>query len=148
MSFCLYQLALNKNIQEHVRKEVFQVKKKNNGILNYEFLGELHYLEMVIHETLRMYPPFEILRNTTKSYQIPDEDFVIEKNTKIVISAYCIHMDPKYYPDPMKFDPERFSSEEKSKRPNNTFLPFGVGPRICLGNRFAIMVLKVAISQI
>ncbi|XP_050528975.1 cytochrome P450 6k1-like [Daktulosphaira vitifoliae] len=148
MEFCLYQLALNKNIQDHVRKEVFQAKAKHNGTLNYEFLGELHYLEMVICETLRMYTPLDIMREVEKPYQIPDEDFVIEKNTKIMISPYCIHMDPKYYPNPMKFDPERFSPEEKAKRPNSTFLPFGDGPRNCLGEIFSKIEIKLAISLI
>lgn len=61
------------------------------------------------------------------------ESFTIEKGQKIVIPMSSIHHDPKYYPDPNVFDPERFTKEEKSKRPNCTFIPFGEGPRHCIG---------------
>jgi len=70
----------------------------------------------------------------TKTYTLPDESFVIEKGQKLFISMFNIHRDPKYYPDPLRFDPERFSMEQKSQRPNGTYIPFGEGPRQCLGN--------------
>jgi cytochrome P450 family 6 len=77
-----------------------------------------------------------LFREATEDYKVPDMSLVIRKGEKIVIPTYSIHHDPKYYPDPFKFDPERFSEEEKSKRPNGTYLPFGNGPRLCLGNSF------------
>lgn len=90
---------------------------------------------MYILETMRKYPPVHMLnRICTKSYKVPDSDLVIEKGTKVVISTLAIHHDPEYYPDPEKFDPERFTEEEKAKRHPFTYLPFGEGPRICMGN--------------
>jgi cytochrome P450 len=58
---------------------------------------------------------------------------VVEKGTQILIPVMALQNDPKYYPDPEKFDPERFNEEEKKKRPPCTYLPFGEGPRICIG---------------
>jgi len=74
-----------------------------------------------------------IFREATKDYQIPGESFVIKKGQKLIIPSNSIHHDPKYYPNPDIFDPERFSPEEIAKRPNGTDLSFGDGPRICIG---------------
>lgn len=68
-----------------------------------------------------------------KDYKVPDSDLVIEKGTTVMISTMGLHMDEKYYPDPEKFDPDRFTEEEKATRPNYTYLPFGDGPRLCIG---------------
>jgi len=74
-----------------------------------------------------------ILRRATKNYKVPGQSLVIEKGQKIIIPSYSIHNDPKYYPNPDTFDPERFSTEEKAKRLNGTYIPFGDGPRLCIG---------------
>lgn len=74
-----------------------------------------------------------LLREATKMYHVPDKQIVIEKGQKIIIPIYSIHNDPEYYPNPHIFDPERFSTEQKLKRMNGTFIPFGDGPRMCVG---------------
>jgi len=74
-----------------------------------------------------------LFRRATKNYQVPGESLVIEKGQMIILPAYSIHNDPKYYPNPGTFDPERFSTEEKAKRRNGTYIPFGDGPRLCIG---------------
>lgn len=73
------------------------------------------------------------MRKATKDYDVPGESLTIKKGQNIIIPMYSIHNDPEYYPDPATFDPERFTAEEKSKRPNGTFFPFGEGPRLCIG---------------
>jgi cytochrome P450 family 6 len=85
-------------------------------------------------ETLRKYPPIPVInRKCTKTCKIPDTDIVLEKGIPTVIPVLALHHDPKYYPEPERFDPERFSEEEKSKRHHYVYLPFGEGPRICIG---------------
>jgi cytochrome P450 family 6 len=87
-----------------------------------------------VAETLRKYPPVPILsRECSKPYEIPGIDAVLETGTKVIIPLIAIHHDPKYYPEPDRFDPERFSEEEKRKRHHYVYLPFGEGPRICIG---------------
>ncbi|CAH1732596.1 unnamed protein product [Aphis gossypii] len=149
MSFCLYELALKKPIQDKVREEMNATKNRHSGEIDDEFLKELHYLEMVIAETLRKYPPLiTLFREATQDYQVPDDILVIEKGTKVLIPAYAIHHDYRYYPDPETFDPNRFSPEEKAKRPKGTYMPFGDGPRICIGKRFAEMEMKLALTEL
>jgi cytochrome P450 len=85
-------------------------------------------------ETLRKHPPAPILnRECTKNYKIPGTDIFLEKGISTIIPTLGLHHDPKYYPDPERFDPERFSEEEKAKRHHYVYLPFGEGPRICIG---------------
>jgi cytochrome P450 family 6 len=72
-------------------------------------------------------------RKCVKDYQLPGTDLVIPKDSMVIFPIGGIHMDEKYYPDPEKFDPERFSQENKAKRDTFTYLPFGNGPRNCIG---------------
>ena len=85
-------------------------------------------------ETLRKYPPLTFLsRLCNKDYTIPETNLVVEKGIQVVIPVLGLHRDPKYFPDPEKFEPERFSDEAKRHRPNYVYLPFGEGQRICIG---------------
>lgn len=72
-------------------------------------------------------------RKCSKTYQVPDSDLVIDKGMNIIIPVYALHHDPQYYPEPERFDPERFSEESLKSRPDGTYLPFGDGPRMCIG---------------
>jgi len=149
MSFCLYELSLNRDIQQKVRDEIMEVRKNNNGKITVDSLKDLNYMEMVLSETLRMYPPVPALfRICTKEYTIPDTKTTIDIGTKIMIPAWSIHHDEKYWKNPNKFDPERFSQENKANIINGTYLPFGEGPRFCIGMRFAQMELKLALAEI
>lgn len=84
-------------------------------------------------ETLRKYPSLPILtRRCTKTFSMPAGNR-IEKGDRIMIPVWSLHHDPDYFPDPDKFDPERFSSENKPTIKPFTYLPFGEGPRMCIG---------------
>lgn len=100
-------------------------------------------------ETLRKYPAgVRSERKCNKEYQIPNDKNVIKKDTHVLIPVYAIHYDPEIYPEPEKFDPERFSPENKAKRHPYLYLPFGVGPRSCIANRFAIIEGKAAVAHL
>lgn len=87
-------------------------------------------------ETLRKYPPISSLnRECTRDYRIPGTKVTIEKGTLVVTSVLGFHRDPDFYADPEEFRPERFSDEEKAQRNRFTYLPFGEGPRICIGTK-------------
>lgn len=72
-------------------------------------------------------------RIVTKNYAIPNTNIILEKGSTILIPVLALHKDPEFYPDPECFDPERFTEEIKFARPDYTYLPFGEGPRICIG---------------
>ncbi|CAH1372926.1 unnamed protein product [Tenebrio molitor] len=149
MAYCLFELASNPEIQERVRQEVNTVFTRYEGEFNYNGIMEMHYMERVINETLRKYPPHPGLnRICTKDYLVPGTDIVIEKGTKVMVPILGVQRDPEYYPDPEKFDPDRFTEVNKNKRHPFTFLPFGEGPRICIGVRFGMMQTKVGLSAL
>ncbi|KAJ8977036.1 hypothetical protein NQ317_017710 [Molorchus minor] len=102
-----------------------------------------------VAETLRLYPVFPILpRVCVKDYAVPGTDFTIEKDTFVMVSNMGIQRDPEYYPNPDKFDPERFFRENKSLRPFIAHIPFGEGPRICLGKRFGLLQTKLGLLTV
>ncbi|XP_015182412.1 PREDICTED: probable cytochrome P450 6a14 [Polistes dominula] len=145
ISFCLYELALNQEIQHKARKEIDTIIEKHNGI-TYDAINEMSYLQMVILETLRKYPTLPVMsRVCNKDIQLANYNVVVPKGTKILIPTLGIQRNPEYYPEPDKFIPERFSEEEIRSRHKYIYLPFGEGPRICPGLRYGIVALKVAL---
>lgn len=81
-----------------------------------------------------MYPPLErFQRMCKKKYTVPGTDLTIEEGVRLMVPVFAIHRDPKNYPDPEQFDPERFSKENKQNRDPLTYIPFGAGPRMCIG---------------
>lgn len=101
----------------------------------------LPYLDMVVSETLRMYPTLPFLdRVTMQTYKMPNSDLILEKGTPIYISMLGMHFDPEYFPDPHKFDPERFNEENKRNRPSCVYFPFGDGPRACIGKGIDLII--------
>lgn len=88
----------------------------------------------VFPESLRKYPIFDnLLRVSRDTYQVPNSKIVLEKGTRVIVPVIGIHRDTDIYPEPMKFDPDRFSKENVAARHPYSFLPFGEGPRNCLG---------------
>ncbi|XP_055680723.1 probable cytochrome P450 6d5 [Lutzomyia longipalpis] len=151
MSFCFYELAKNLNVQEKVQREIDEVTKKYDGKITYDSLMEMKYLESCIDEALRMYTPVPVLnRECAKDYKIPGSDIIIEKGTRIFIPAQAIQMDPKYYPEPEEFRPERFSSDNSNggNQKGVTYMPFGDGPRACIGLRMGKLQAKIGIVLI
>ena len=89
---------------------------------------------MVVSETLRKYPPLGFLdRVALHDYKIPNSDVTIDKDTPVIIPMIAFHYDPKYFPNPEKYDPLRFSEEVKKTRPSYVYMPFGEGPHIWIG---------------
>ncbi|GJQ81669.1 Cyp6a9 [Trypoxylus dichotomus] len=149
MTFCLHELAFNQDVQDKLREEIREAHIKNDGKLTYDAVMEMRYLDQVINETLRKYPPVGGLsRECSVDYKVPNTDVTIKAGTRVIISTLALHRDPQYYPEPEKFDPERFNEENKAKRPTYTFLPFGEGPRICIGLRFGLMQTKTGLSML
>nr|CAD7434664.1 unnamed protein product [Timema monikensis] len=146
IGFCLHELSVNPDIQHTLREEIDRVLKEFGGEITYEAVHKMEYLDKVLSETLRMYPAGGTLfRTCTKSYMIPGTKTLLEKGVQVVIPVYALHHDPKYYPDPEKFDPERFNEQIKACRPQSCYLPFGEGPKMCLGVRLALLEIKVAV---
>ncbi|XP_054723292.1 uncharacterized protein LOC129233267 [Uloborus diversus] len=149
LSFTSYMLALHEDIQKRLIDEIDEAVKAANGELTYEGVQNLKYLDNVISESMRLFPPaVRLERLADQDYRVEEAGFTISKDTIITIPTYAIHRDEAYFPDPEKFDPDRFNAEIKAKRDQYTFLPFGAGPRNCIGMRFALMEVKVCLAHI
>uniref|UniRef100_A0A1B6KVA4 Cytochrome P450 n=1 Tax=Graphocephala atropunctata TaxID=36148 RepID=A0A1B6KVA4_9HEMI len=149
MSFCLFELSRHQDIQESLFRELQEAVKRNSGNINYQMLMEVPFLEQVINETLRLYGSVPTLtRCCTQPYQIPDSNVTLEKGHRVIIPTYAYHHDPQYYPDPYKFKPERFAPENSKERHPYVFLPFGEGPRNCIGMRFGLMQTKLGLATV
>ena len=139
ISYCLYELAKNQEIQRRAYHEIRKVTK-DDGI-NYDTINEMKYLDLCLAETLRKYPPLPVLnRRCTKDYIIPNTKQTILKGTSLLLPFYSIHRDEDYFKDPLEFQPERFlNNSNGSKIPGHFYYPFGDGPRMCIG-KFSLIV--------
>nr|QTM97431.1 Cytochrome P450 [Sitophilus oryzae] len=153
MCFASYELAINEYIQNKLREEIRSVDRKNDGKMTYDALLRMKYLDMVVSEVLRKWPVAVALdRVCTKPYVIkpknPGEPTIhLAKGAAVWIPVHGIHMDPEKYPDPEKFEPERFNDENKDRINPYVYLPFGTGPRNCIGSRFALLELKALLYK-
>ncbi|KAH9498365.1 Cytochrome P450 3A7 [Bulinus truncatus] len=145
MSFTLFLLAVHPECYQRAQREVDE--KISKDFPNYENVQNLHYLEMCINEAIRMVPPgIFIDRQCVESIDLDGAH--IPKGMVVLIPVYAIHNDPNLWPEPEKFDPERFLPENKQTRHPYSFLPFGQGPRNCIGMRLAMVELKIAIAAV
>lgn len=154
MCFVVHELAVNPDIQDRLREEVDRHLAEENGEISYESMSKMVYMDMVVSEALRKYPPAIFTdRLCNKKYELPPaqpgySSLTIEPDNVLMISTYGMHHDPKYFPNPSKFDPERFSDENKDSFHPYAYSPFGLGPRKCIGNRFALMETKLLIAHL
>lgn len=137
-NFISYELAVDPVIQERLYEEVRETQQRLNGApVTYEAIQKMQYLDAFICECLRKHPPMlQIDRVCNKETVIHDGKgniFTIPVGMKVNLNPFAMHYNPKYFPNPAKFDPERFLGENKNKIEPNTFLSFGVGPRACIG---------------
>ncbi|XP_013199513.1 cytochrome P450 9e2 [Amyelois transitella] len=155
MSFGLNELTLNPEVQEKLVQEIRENEIKNGGKFDYNSIQKMTYMDMVVSEILRLWPPAIALDrvclndyNLGKANDKAEYDYIIRKGEILAIPVWSFHRDPQYFSDPLKFDPERFSEENKHKINPLTYMPFGVGPRNCIGSRFALCEVKVMLYQL
>jgi len=145
LAWSWYLLAQHTQVEARLHQELAQVLGERPPTM--EDLPRLEYAEMVIKESMRLYPPIPIFARQAM------EDVVIGgyhalKGMIITISPHLIHRDPRWYTDPEAFMPDRFSKENEKKLPRQAYLPFGNGPRVCIGNSFASMEATLILATI
>lgn len=145
-----YELALNQEIQNRLISEIDATNRELDGNeITYDTLKEIKYLDMVVMETLRKHSPAVLIdRLCSKRFHLTDGDAInvqIEKGDHIWVPIYCFHHNPNYWKQPEIFDPERFNDENRKNINQAHYVPFGLGPRKCIGSRFALMEVKLII---
>uniref|UniRef100_A0A8D3BIJ5 unspecific monooxygenase n=1 Tax=Scophthalmus maximus TaxID=52904 RepID=A0A8D3BIJ5_SCOMX len=146
LMFLAYNMARNPEIMKRLQKEIDSTFP-NKGSVQYEALMQMEYLDAVVNESLRLYPPIARIDRVAKE-TIKIKDITILKDMVVLVPVYALHHDPELWPEPEEFKPERFSKENKQSITPYTYLPFGVGPRNCLGMRFALVILKLGLVEV
>lgn len=145
----LYNLALHPEIQQKVFDEVRALVGDDlSKTVTMQELNNMNYLELVIKETLRLFPsvPFFGRRVSEES---TFGDVTIPENTSVIIAPYFLGRDPKIFPNPLKFDPSRFDVETNNEKNNPyAYVPFSAGSRNCVGQKFAMLEMKSLTSKI
>ncbi|KAK1117081.1 hypothetical protein K0M31_017004 [Melipona bicolor] len=154
MCFAAYEIGINDQVQKRLQDEIDQVLEDCDDEVTYDAINGMKYLEAVILESLRMYPAAVATdRVCVKPFELPPrvpgaKPYVVQQNDSISIPIYGIQHDPQYYPEPKKFNPDRFYDDPKQMSNSLSFLSFGLGPRMCIGNRFALLETKVLLFYI
>ncbi|XP_014605375.1 PREDICTED: probable cytochrome P450 6a13 [Polistes canadensis] len=149
LSFICFELSIHYEVQEKVRKEIRDVLAKHGGELTYDSLKEMTYMDQVINESQRLNTLLDMMgKICTNNIQLKGNDGLtcqVEPGTKILIPIHCLQRDPKYWINPEGFDPDRWNNEKKADVNKYCFLPFGEGPRICVGLRMGLLQIKAAL---
>ncbi|XP_067213905.1 cytochrome P450 6k1-like [Linepithema humile] len=142
MSFTLMELANYPECQDLARQDINQAIAKHGW--SYEAFNDMKYLDQVIAEALRLHPPVSTIdRYTRQDYRISGTDIIIEKGTPVFISLYGLGEDPKFWYAPEVFNPDRFA---ENNRDTSAYLPFGLGPRMCVGMKVGQLHAKVVLA--
>ncbi|XP_027873199.1 cytochrome P450 3A56-like isoform X3 [Xiphophorus couchianus] len=146
LSFLAYNLATNPEVMRKLQEEIDSTFP-NKAPVQYQPLMEMDYLDSVINESLRLFPIAARLERVAKA-SVEINGLVIPKDMVILVPTWPLHRDPEIWPEPEKFKPERFSKKNKEDIDPYTYMPFGLGPRNCIGMRFALVVMKLAVVEI
>uniref|UniRef100_A0A8C6NQC7 unspecific monooxygenase n=1 Tax=Nothobranchius furzeri TaxID=105023 RepID=A0A8C6NQC7_NOTFU len=146
LTFLAHSLATNPEVMKKLQEEI-DATFPNKAPIEYQALMEMEYLDCVINESLRIYPIAPRLERVAKA-SVEINGLLIPKDMVVLVPTWPIHRDPELWPEPEKFKPERFSKANKEKIDPYTYMPFGAGPRNCIGMRFALVMMKLAIVEI
>lgn len=145
LTWACYFMTQEPQVMEKMYLEIDNVL--GGRLPTFNDISKLTYMEMIIQESLRMYPPAHLVLRTTHENDLID-GFQIQANMAITPQVYVIHHHPEIWNNPNKFDPDRFLPERLSERHNFAWSPFGAGQRICIGKDFAMIEAKIALVRI
>jgi cytochrome P450 len=136
LTWTWYLLSQNPAVESKLHEEIDKVLE--GRLPAFEDVAQMKYTEMVLAESMRLYPPaWATGRLALEDFEIGG--YVVPKKSLVLMSQYVMHRDPRYFAEPLRFDPERWSPEAREARPQFSYFPFGGGPRRCIGEGFAWM---------
>ncbi|KAM8708446.1 hypothetical protein ACLKA7_015423 [Drosophila subpalustris] len=148
LKFFMYNMTLHREYQQLCREEILQVCGKDSGeAITMEQLRELVYLEMCIKESMRLFPSGPITaRRATANCRI--NEFLIPKDIDVIISPLYMGRCKDFFPDPLVYKPHRWARDAEPKIEPSTFIPFMTGARSCLGQRYAMVMMKIVLVHL
>jgi cytochrome P450 len=145
LAWTLYLLGRHPEALARLQDDIDTVL--GDRVPGYQELKRLHYLEQVIKESLRLYPPIH-LGQRIAAIDLTFQDYHIPAGTRVIYSIYLTHRDQDYWPEPARFDPDRFSLEKNRRQTPHTYIPFGGGARNCIGAGFGLVEAKVVLARL
>lgn len=146
LTWTWYLLSQNPDVAARLHEEVDMALGDRNATL--ADLPNLKYTAMIIKESLRLYPPAWVLNARDAAADVLIDGYVIPEGSSVFVSPYAVQRSPHYFDDPLMFNPERFSPENEKLIPRYAYFPFGGGPRVCIGNSFAMMEAQLILATI
>lgn len=147
LSMATYCMAAYPECQGRLLAEIDDGIGQKQDSISYDKILNMEYLDMFLQETLRMYPPAGRF-NRQPNVDVEIKGLKLLKGEDITFSTHAVHRNPLYWPDPDKFDPERFSPQNKDNIVPYSFIPFGAGPRNCVGMKLALVEVKMTIVRL
>ncbi|RVE48932.1 hypothetical protein evm_006394 [Chilo suppressalis] len=148
-SFVISLLGVHQDIQDKVYDELYEIFGDSDRPVTFADTLNMKYLERVILESLRLYPPVPIIARKLKhNVKIVTNNYVLPAGTTVVIGTFKVHRNSLYYKDPEKFNPDNFLPENTQNRHYYSFIPFSAGPRSCVGRKYAMLKLKILLATI
>ena len=146
LTWTIYLLTQHPEIQKKLQEELDGALEERDA--QFSDLENLSYTEMVIKESMRLLPPAWTLNARQANQDTQIGQYLFPKDKVVFISPYANHRNPKYFEQPDRFDPERFSTEREKTIPKHAYMPFGTGPRVCIGQSFAMMEAKLILATL
>ena len=144
LAWLFHEIGQHPEVERRVHEELDQVLSGRR--VTADDVPKLTYIQQVINETLRMYPVWILMRRTLRPVRLGGVG--MPEGTEVTISPHALHHDPRWFPDPHRFDPDRWAPDRVQDVPRGAFIPFGAGNRMCVGNAFALTEMAVTVATI
>lgn len=144
LAFTLYLISQHPEVEARLFEEIDILSQRAIATSDLE---QMPYLEMVLKESMRLLPVATVVSRQAIENVVLN-GYTLTKNSVVLIAPWTLHRSPEYFPNPLDFDPERFHRERQDKIPKFAYLPFSAGPRICIGNAFAMMQMRINLATI
>lgn len=145
LTWTFYLISQHPEVYKKLKLEVDEIV--GDGEITFDHFQKLKYTKACLNESMRLYPPIWMIgRRATEDNMVGE--YLIKKNTDILISPYIVHHHPNYWKNPEKFDPERWETDEVKQMDKFTYFPFAAGPRMCIGNNFALFEADIIITKV
>ncbi|MBW4547899.1 MAG: cytochrome P450 [Symplocastrum torsivum CPER-KK1] len=146
LAFTLYLISQHPDVEARLLEEIDRVVGQR--AITIPDLEQMPYLEMVLKESMRLLPVTTLLSRQAVESVVLKGGYTLPKNSVVLFAPWTLHRCSEYFPNPLSFDPERFHPDCKDKIPKFAYLPFSAGPRICIGNAFAMMQMRINLATI
>ncbi|CAH0393419.1 unnamed protein product [Bemisia tabaci] len=147
-SFAILMLALHQDVQRKVTTELAEIFGSDCRPPSYDDLQRMAYLECVIKETMRLFPALPVMARVAQQNTTLSDNSFLPKGCTVVAFIYSLHRDPRYFPEPNRFWPERFLPENSGNRHPYSYIPFAAGARNCIGQKYAMLQMKTILSTV